>query len=84
MLKKITRERDRERERERHRERQADKETDRQTNRRREREREREREKSAYILPVHLVTVRLLAAVVRLRRLVRRKVAMLRAFTIGF
>ena len=35
------------------------------------------------MLAVHLVTVRLLAAAGRLPRLVRRKVAMLRAFTVG-
>ena len=39
---------------------------------------------SAYMLAVHLVTVRLLAATGRLPRLVRRKVAMLRAFSVGF
>ena len=36
------------------------------------------------MLAVHLVTVRLLAAAGRLPRLVRRKAAMLRAFTVGF
>ena len=39
---------------------------------------------SAYMLAVHLVTVRLLAATGRLPRLVSRKVAMLRAFSVGF
>ena len=35
------------------------------------------------MVAVHLVTVRLLAAAEQLPRLVRRKVAMLRAFTVG-
>ena len=39
---------------------------------------------SAYVLAVHLVTVRLLAAAGRLLRLVKRKVATPRAFTVGF
>ena len=39
---------------------------------------------SADMLAVHLVTVRLLTATGRLPRLVRRKVAMLRTFTVGF
>ena len=38
----------------------------------------------AKMLAVHSVTVRPLAAAERLPRLVRRKVGMLRAFTVGF
>ena len=38
----------------------------------------------ANMLAVHLVTVRPLAAAERLPRLVKRKVGMLRAFTVGF
>ena len=40
--------------------------------------------KAAYMLAVHLVTVLLCASVGRLPRLVKRKVAILRAFTVGF
>ena len=39
---------------------------------------------SAYMLAVHLVTFRLLAAAGRLLSFVMRKVAMLRSFTVGF